>query len=376
MPVILIADDEPDVRLLIRETLALAQPDYCFLEASDGLKALEMAQQEQPDIVLLDIVMPNMDGLEICRILKGQEDTRSIPVIFITALKDNEQKIKGIEVGGDDFLTKPFDTLELSLRVKSLLRIKELHDELQRRYEELGKANAELQRLGQLKDDLTNMIIHDMRTPLSSTRLGLQFVLESDPELAGLYRKTLEIAYSSITQLTKMVNDLLDISRMEQGRLALNRQPFALAQVVEERFQELTPLATLDEKAFVADLPQDLPQVMADRDLISRVLDNLFSNALRYAPPRTEISVRAQVSPAGDSIQVSVYNEGHGIPAEYQTIIFEKFHQLELKDASIGQGVGLGLAFCKMAVEAHGGRIWVESEEGCGSTFCFVLPLH
>lgn len=166
MPKILIADDDPSTRNLIRRTLSMEQADYIFVEATNGAAALELALQEKPDILLLDVMMPEMTGLELCGILKSREDTRPIPVILVTALKESEDRIKGIEAGGDDFLAKPFDVLELRLRVKSLLRIKLLHDELQQKYEELQTANAELHRLGQLKDDLTNMIIHDMRTPL------------------------------------------------------------------------------------------------------------------------------------------------------------------------------------------------------------------
>ena len=376
MPTILIADDDNSSRSLVRDSLSFEQTDYRFLEAPNGAVALELALREKPDIALLDVMMPEMNGHELCRMLKGREDTRSIPIILITALKESEDKIGGIEAGADDFLVKPFDPLELKLRVKSLLRIKQLHDELQCRYEELQAAHKELRRLGQLKDDLTHMIIHDMRTPLSSAQLGLQFVSYNTPTLPDAQRKTLEIAYASITQLTKMVNDLLDISRMEQGNLKLNKQPFALQPIVEERFAELETLAALDEKKFRADIPANLPALRADRDLIGRVLGNLLSNAMRHALPRSEISIAAQLLPSGDAVQISVHNEGRAIPRESQKIIFEKFHQLETKRASTGQGVGLGLAFCKMAVEAHGGQIWVESEEKPGTTFHFTLPMN
>jgi signal transduction histidine kinase len=374
MPKILIADDDPSTRNLIRRTLSMEQADYIFVEATNGAAALELALQEKPDILLLDVMMPEMTGLELCGILKSREDTRPIPVILVTALKESEDRIKGIEAGGDDFLAKPFDVLELRLRVKSLLRIKLLHDELQQKYEELQTANAELHRLGQLKDDLTNMIIHDMRTPLSSIQLGLQFVLYNSPDLPEMQRKTLGIAHTSMSQLTKMVNDLLDINRMEQGNVVLNKQTFSLHHVVQQRFEELETLAALDEKRFTADIPDDLPSLQADRDLVARVLGNLLSNALRYAPAQTVIAVSAKVTTDGNGVQISVHNDGRPIPHEYQTAVFEKFHQLELKRAS-GQGVGLGLAFCKMAVEAHRGRIWVESEEGRGTTFHFTLPL-
>jgi NtrC-family two-component system sensor histidine kinase KinB len=226
-----------------------------------------------------------------------------------------------------------------------------------------------------LKDDLTNMIIHDMRTPLSSIQLGLQFVLYNSPDLPEMQRKTLGIAHTSMSQLTKMVNDLLDINRMEQGNVILNKQAFSLYPVVLQRFEELDTLAALDEKKFVADIPEDLPALKADRDLVARVLGNLLSNALRYAPAQSLITVSARATTTdGKGVQISVHNDGRPIPVEYQRTVFEKFHQLDIKRAS-GQGVGLGLAFCKMAVEAHRGTIWVESEEGRGTTFHFILPL-
>ena len=376
MATILIADDDADLRLLIRETLALSNPSYCFLEARDGQSALEIARQEKPDIVLLDIVMPKMDGLELCRILKSDPATRFIPVIFLTALKDSEEKIKGVDVGGDDFVVKPFMPLELTLRVRSLLRIKQLHDEVNQHYSELQQAHGELQRLGQWKDDLTHMIIHDMRTPLASTQLGLQFVLQETLDLPEPYRSTLELAYSSISQLTKMVNNLLDISRLEQGKLTLSKQPFALRAVVEERVRELEPLARADDKTFKVDIPDEFPMIRADREIVSRILGNLLDNALHHSTQESEISVVAKAVADGDAVQVIVHNEGKTIPAEYHDVIFEKFRQVDESGARNGSGVGLGLAFCKMAVEAHGGRIWVESEPGWGASLCFTLPLE
>ena len=376
MAAILIADDDADLRLLIRETLALSDPSYRFLEARDGLAALEIARQEKPDIILLDIVMPRMDGLELCRILKNDPATRFMPVIFLTALKDSEEKIKGVDVGGDDFVVKPFMPLELTLRVRSLLRIKQLHDEVSQHYSDLQKAHRELQRLGQWKDDLTHMIIHDMRTPLSSTQLGLQFVLQEVPDLPEPYRSTLEVAFSSVTQLTKMVNNLLDISRMEQGKLSLNKQPVDIGSIVAERIKELEALARVDGKTFVVDIPVGFPRISADRALVSRVLGNLLDNALQHATRESEISVTASLVPGDDRVRISVHNAGKAIPVEYQGAIFEKFRQVEGGSSRNGGGVGLGLAFCKMAVEAHGGRIWVESTPGHGATFSFELPLE
>lgn len=372
MPTILIADDEEMIRTLIREALSRADGRYRFLEAADGVAALQMAQERNPDLVLLDVVMPSLSGLQVCRALKEAEATRHVPIILMTARSDRALRVQAVEAGGDDFLFKPFDVLELTLRVKSLLRIKELHDALQERYAASREQNQELQELGRWREDLTHMLIHDMRNPLSNTQLALQFVLDEGAVLDPVHRRMLEVAFSSVVQLDRMVNNILDINRMERGRLILNKLPQDIPALIQQSIQQLAPLASVDDKRLMLAV-DEVPPVKADGDLLSRIVANLLDNAIRYSPRGSLILVTLGKMTEGAGLRVSIHSPGEPIPAEAREAIFDKFRQLGNSQAR-GRGVGLGLAFCRMAVEAHGGSIWVESAEGVGNTFHFTLP--
>ncbi len=372
MPTILIADDDEMIRLLIREMLSRADSGYGFVEAGDGTAALALAQASNPDLILLDLLMPGMNGLEVCRALKEAEETRHIPIIMVTSQDQRTFKAQAVAAGGDDFLVKPFDSFELTLRVRSLLRIKQMYDALQDRYAESRDRNEELQLLGEWREDLTHMVIHDMRAPLSNAQLALQFVLGEGP-LDPLQRKTLELASSSIGQLVKMVNNILDISRMERGKLILDKRPQDVPALIERALQGLSALAEVDGKTFEVVVAEVLPRVSADGDLLLRVISNLLDNALRYSPRGSPIAVAVREQTGGAGLEVSVHSHGDPIPVGAREAIFAKFRQLGQARSRKG-GLGLGLAFCRMAVEAHGGRIWVEGDAS-GNTFKFVLPI-
>lgn len=305
-------------------------------------------------------MMPGMNGYEVCRRLKEDERTRFVPVVMITALKDLEDKIRGIEVGADDFITKPFNKQELMTRVRSLLKIKRLHDELAESY-------RDLQDLQRTKENLTQMIVHDLKNPLTGIMANLEIVAMEE-ELDS--RECLEAAQRSCSLLFNMIMDLLDISRSEEGKLALDLDTFSLPEIVRPNVLLAETLARMDGKAIFMSIPEETPVVSGDRNLLHRVIANLLNNAIKHTGRGGHILFGVE-SVENGFLKAYVEDTGRGIPPESREKIFEKFGQLE---AGKRAGVGLGLTFCKMVVEAHEGRIWVDSREGVGNRFYFTLP--
>jgi two-component system, sensor histidine kinase and response regulator len=350
---VLVVDDHPqNVELL---------EAYLIPEGYDGIEALERVEEGAPDIVLLDVMMPRMDGYEVCQKMKEDESTRFIPIVMVTALKELEDKIKSIEAGADDFLTKPIVKIELLTRIRSLIRVKRLHDDLEKSYKELKD-------LEKTKENLTQMIIHDLKNPLTGIKANLEIV---GMEELNDTQECLEAAQRSSDLLYNMIQDLLDISKLEEEKLNLILESVTMPDLADAARSEVEAPANAEDKEIKLDIPEGLPAINMDRQLIYRVISNLLLNAIKHTGRGGVITLRAGIQ--GDVIQIDVADTGHGIPQDYLEAIFEKFGQVESRSRT---GTGLGLTFCKMAVEAHGGKIWVESVEGEGSTFSFTLPLE
>lgn len=237
-----------------------------------------------------------------------------------------------------------------------------------RLYRQVNQQLLDLKALEEARDQLMQLIVHDLKNPLAGIALYLELLRKGKAE--GTY---LEEARRSCRNLMNMIGDLLDISRMEAGKLPLERGEIHLQEVIEEGLQEMAIVAAEEEKKLLVEVEEGLPPVPADRGLIHRVVSNLLSNAIRHSFPGGEIRIRV-FRPSQGLVQVEVIDRGEGIAKEDQGKVFEKFGQATT--SSRRSGPGLGLTFCKMAVEAHGGRIWVESELGKGSTFSFSLPLE
>lgn len=249
-----------------------------------------------------------------------------------------------------------------------------LHDITDRREVELAlrKANHDLQALGEMRDDLTHLIVHDLRTPLTSVLSGIK-TLEVAGELSETQRELLTMAIRGGETLLGMINDLLDVSKMEGGSLPLTRTPTAPAALVEHACEQVRALAEERDLDLLVDVSPELPSVDVDQDLMIRTLVNLVGNACKYTPGGGSITVRASVD-GSRHVMFEVTDTGVGIPEEAQERIFEKFGQVEDRRAGQRASTGLGLTLCKLAVEAHGGRIWVRSAPGEGSTFGFTVP--
>jgi len=373
-PLILVADDvAANVELLFDQLHVLG---FRAIAAGDGPSALAACFEHHPDLCILDVSMPAGDlgvddrstGFEVCRRIKRDPRTKSIPVIFVTALNDTTDRVKAIEAGGDDFLTKPHNRLVLGARVRSLLKLKAATDSLE---DTLRK----LREVEKMRDDLMKMIVHDLKTPLTSVLATTEMLMDEDfGPLNGQQRQMLADAEGKAEDLLCLIGDLLEVSRLEEATLTLDLQSIAPAVVLNEiahessiRFQQEGATATID----VAD---DAPVFEADKALLKRVLGNLVQNALTHSATAVKIQLNARRDGAG--VLFTVADNGPGIPPEYHEVIFRKFERAKGQNVPRTRSSGLGLAFCKLVVDAHGGRIWVQSAgEGKGSAFHFTLPI-
>jgi two-component system sensor histidine kinase/response regulator len=358
-PNILVVDDTPaNLQLL---TAMLKDRGYKVRPAPSGELALRAAQSSPPDLILLDITMPGMDGFEVCSRLKANEALRDIPVLFISALNETADKVRAFQAGGVDYVTKPFQFEEIEARVRA-------HLELRRKTLELEHSYGQLRKFEQLRDNLTHMIAHDMRSPLLSLGLAIDMFRESETAPNAADAELLLLARRSVAMLVEMIAQMLDVSRLEAGQMQLNRTLADLVPVVRESI-DLSLLHATDRRPLL-DAPADPVPSFFDPNIVRRVIGNLLGNALKFSPTGGRVGVR--ISREAGAARVEVSDNGPGIAPEHHQRIFEKFGQLETGQKRSGSG--LGLTFAKMAVEAHGGQIGVRSALGQGSVFWFTLP--
>ena len=370
---ILVADDVPaNVELLFDQLHVLG---FRAIAAHDGPSALRVCFESKPDLCILDVSMPAGDlgcddrstGFEVCRRIKRDPRTKNIPVIFVTALNDTTDRVKAIEAGGDDFLTKPHNRLVLGARVRSLLKLNAATDAL----EESLRKGRERQKM---RDDLMKMIVHDLKTPLTSVLATMEMLLDGDfGSLGQDQRKAVGDAEGKAEDLLSLINDVLEVSRIEEAELTLDLQPIAPAALLTEIEHEWEVRFQQEGVKCSIDVSDDAPVFEADKELLKRVFNNLVQNAVTHSAQAVTIDFKARRD--GDAVMFTVADNGPGIPPQYHEVIFRKFERVKTQGVPRTRSSGLGLAFCKMAVDAHGGRIWVQSAEGQGSSFHFTLPI-
>ena len=369
---LLIVDDNEDNRDVLARRLE--KQGHWAVTASSGPEALTALTEQPFDLVLLDILMPEMDGYEVLSRIKADPKTQRLPVIMISALDEIDSIVRCIEMGAADYLPKPFNPTLLRARVGASLREKRARDREQRYTAELAESYRRLQELERLRDDLTHMIVHDLRTPLTSLLSGLQTVpLVGD--LNPVQAEMLEIAVTGGETLLGMINDLLDVEKMEQETVPLTITEQTAAELVQQAYLQVSLLAASNSLTLAQEIAPDLPPFAGDEDKLKRTLVNLIGNAIKFTPSGGTITVGAAQA-QDNSVLFSVRDTGEGIPPEAFERIFEKFGQVENRQAGRKMSTGLGLTFCKLAVEAHGGRIWVESAPGRGSIFFFTVPMN
>ncbi len=362
---ILIVDDTPANLSLL--TSVLKDRGHRVRPVLSGALALKTAQAEAPDLILLDISMPQMDGFEVCRRLKESERLRSVPVIFLSALSDTVDKVKAFSMGGVDYVTKPFQIEELEARVETHLSLRRLQLRLVENYERL-------QSLEQMRQKLTQMIVHDLKSPITAAYYNATFVRD-DAGLQGDHAVAMERVVSSFDVLNRMTLDMLDVAKSDTGSLRPRLERTDLRGLLKDVAADAGAAAQSAGKTLIVDVAGDVPAVGADRELLRRVMANLLDNSFKYAPEGTELRVEAALA-AGGNYSIRLRDQGPGIPRADRERIFDPYVRLE-RDAAdhARESRGLGLAFCRLAAEAHGGRIWVEDNQPKGTTFVVQLPI-
>ncbi|BBD61286.1 two-component hybrid sensor and regulator [Nostoc sp. HK-01] len=352
-PTILVIDDEPD-NFDVVETL-LDGENYQLHYAPSGQQALSRLDNFQPDLILLDVMMPDLDGMEVCKQIKVNPQWQAVPIIMVTALTAKEDLARCLGTGADDFISKPVNGVELRARVHSMLRIKQQYDSLQL--------------LLKLREDMVNMIVHDLRNPLASIVLGAE-ILKFPGLSAQQQQGKIEQILLAGQQLQSLIDSLLLMAKLESGKMVLNYSPVDLCALCRSALADVEAIAAQKRITLISELPEPGGMIEIDALIFRRVLDNLFTNAIKFSPSNSQVTLRAEYLPAGGA-KLQVGDSGKGISEELRNIIFEKY-EVGTRMPEVSQ-IGLGLAFCKMAVEAHCGTINIENNHAKGSIFTVII---
>jgi signal transduction histidine kinase len=366
---ILIVDDNEANRLLAQGTLE--DEGYQVLLATDGPEAIAAFEASPPDCILLDVRMPGMDGFAVCERIRALPHGAETPIVFLTALRDVDTFDKALRAGGDDFLTKPVRPTEIVVRVQAALKLRRLRTELRDHYSLLKKQRDDLMRLQLQKERLTAFVVHDLKNPVSTMDLLAQLLLR-DRALSPSAQESAAQIRTEARHLNRMILNLLDLSKADEGKLQPRLAQVALQPLVDEVLAEIEVYAQVHRVRLQSSL--SVEHARADEDLLRRLLANLVENAVRHAPAESVVTVSAAAAPGGGA-ELRVADTGKGVPAELRERIFAPFVQIEgsAQNAATRAGRGLGLTFCRLAAEAHGGRIWIE-DGAPGSIFCVRLP--
>ena len=361
---ILIVDDVVSNVLLLK--ILLSNEKFQVCTANNGTTCIEMARKEHPDLILLDVMMPDMNGFDTATVLKREEGTKGIPIIFLTALNTPQDLVHGFQVGASDFLTKPFNKEELVMRVTqqiSLVAAKRI----------IEKQNAELRATLDNRDKMYSVIAHDLRSPMASIRMVLNLVVASaTPEAVGpeLYA-LLDQANRESEEVHDLLDNLLKWTKSQTGRLTVVKQDLDLNDIIPGVVEIFESIAFT--KRIKLDLQKtDAPLVVnADNDMLKTVVRNFLSNAIKFSPEDSSIEII--MAQEGEMAKVSVRDHGVGIASDRLGGIF---HKGETTYGTGGEeGSGLGLQLCQDFARKNGGDCTVESVEGQGSTFSVLIPL-
>jgi signal transduction histidine kinase len=364
---LLVVDDDPRNRKLLEEYLVAA--GHVVRLAPDGRSAIEAVRERAPDIVFLDVMMPDISGLDVCRALKSDPSTRMVQIVLVTALDGTPHRVEGLDTGADDFISKPVRREEFLAKVRSLLRARRLLQELDRARADLACRNRALEEMEALKETLAQTLVHDLKNPLTAIAANLD-LLERKIDDADV-RHLVTRCRAGASRMHRMILDLLDVAGLEEGKLLLRLEDADAVAVARRAIEDAEAAARQREIVLVLDAPAPCP-VRADASVLGRVFDNLLANAIEHSNRGGRVTV--ELAPCDEGVSIGVADQGPGIPEEHRERVFEKFARLELRKAGLGGNRGLGLTFCRLAVEAHGGTIWVDAAPGGGALFRTILP--
>ncbi|NMF60972.1 hybrid sensor histidine kinase/response regulator [Pseudanabaena yagii] len=387
---ILIVDDTLyNIQLL---SLMLIRQGYVVEQATNGQEALEKATQLLPDIILLDIRMPDIDGYEVCKILKANPTTQGIPIIFISSIEEPSEKVEAFSVGGVDYISKPFQLIEVLARIETHLRLCSLQKKLQEQNEQLQLSASVLARslkqereLSEMKTNFISVVSHEFRTPLTTIQSAAE-LLEHYEWTKEEQTEQLHQIQSEVKHMTELMEDVLFLSRTNANKAKLNVTEFDLLKFCKQLIRQIQRTfgknynlhssfhhSVNDISIDNPHLQQDIPQftVQMDEKLLRQILSNLITNAIKYSPENKDIDFQMIIDQENAIFIIS--DHGIGIPEEDLTHLFSAFHRG--KNVGILPGTGLGLSIVKNCVDIHNGLISVKSQLNIGTEFRVTLPI-
>lgn len=362
---ILIVDDVMSNVLLLK--VLLTNEKFAIATASNGRQALEQVEKENPDLVLLDVMMPNMSGFELAQHLKSNPNTADIPIIFLTALNSTADIVKGFQVGANDFISKPFNKEELIIRVThqiSLVAAKRL----------ILSKTEELQRTIAGRDKLYSVIAHDLRSPMGSIKMVLNMLILNLPseKIGAEMYELLTMANQTTEDVFSLLDNLLKWTKSQIGKLNVVYQDVDLVEVTDGVIEIFSMVASL-KKIRIREMKPEKMMVNADIDMLKTVVRNLLSNAIKFSKENSEVLVKMEE--VDGMAVVSVQDYGCGISEEGQKKLLHTDTHFSTFGTNNEEGSGLGLLLCKDFVVKNGGKLWLTSKEGEGSIFSFSIPV-
>ncbi|PZU95860.1 MAG: hybrid sensor histidine kinase/response regulator [Pseudanabaena sp.] len=372
---VLVVDDNPtNLSVLVN---LLRNVGLRVLVATDGESVIEQIAYVKPDLILLDVMMPGIDGFETCQILKANSETKKIPIIFMTALSETVDKVRGLSLGAVDYVTKPFEHEEVLIRIRTHLMIAKQQETIELQNLNLQNEISDRQRAEESLRIFLHAVSHDLRNPVT----GLMMVLDNLAKTAVnseadilLPQATLMRMRQSGDRQLRLINSLLESHVNDVHGMIINTQPVDIVTVIQDAVDDLQPLLDKEEAEVSMQISQDLPMVLVDSGYLCRVFQNLIANAIKHNPPQLKLTICAS---AKDDQQIlcTVADRGVGMTQEQTQNLFELYTKSNSNLNRRSLSLGLGLYICRQIIQAHGGKIWVDSEPNHGSQFYFTLPI-
>ncbi len=360
--ILLIDDSVQNLRLLGN---MLREKNYQIALAQNGKQGLHLAGKILPDLILLDIMMPEVDGYEVCKRLKADEHTHHIPVIFLTAKTSNDDIVSGFQTGGVDYITKPFNKEELFMRIKTHLELKRAHDKISQQAERLRELNA-------TKDKMFSVISHDLRAPLGGIKSMLDLMYEDQKDNRQISAKSLDSLKNAADQTYNLLENLLYWSRSQRGKLVNNPEPINIYDLVIENIELLKTMSD-NKQIEIKNQIGENTEARADRNMIKTVLRNLIINAIKFTHEKGQITLSSNEKE--DMVEISVADTGVGIQKQNLEKILNNKEYYTTFGTRREKGSGLGLNLCVDFIRRNNGELYIDSEYGKGSTFTFSLPV-
>ena len=369
---ILIVDDDEVVREIMSATLEDA--GFNVATAADGETALKLCIENPPDLVIADVLMPGMDGFQLCQELRQRPETGYIPILVATGLDDVPSIVKAFDVGATDFINKPIKWIILNYRVQYMLRTSRVAQELRENQVRLLSAKEAAESANRAKSEFLANMSHELRTPLNAV-IGFSNVMQQQMfgPMPDKYREYSKVIEESGTHLLTIINSILDLARADASRLTLDEREVEIADVVAFCESIIRGMAQKADVAFVSDIDEALPYVFADPTKLQQILINLLANAIKFTPPSGTVTLTIGLDAGGD-LMFRIEDTGIGIPADKIELALAPFGQVDSRLSRKYDGVGLGLPLTKILVELHGGELEIDSKVDAGTVVTVRIP--